>query len=115
MPTSTQELQSFQTYAAARIQNGGAMLELDDLLEEWKCRNSAAKPSLSGTCCAIEDDRQRVRDRIVRSLDQQGAKPVKDPSGMICQIAPDGETADEFMLAVGRSQDTGPSRDCLND
>ena len=102
MPTSTQELQSFQTFAAARIRNGGAMLELDDLLEEWKCRNSAAKPSLIGTCCPIEDDIQRARDRIVQSLDQQGAKPVADPSGMIRQIAPDGETADEFMQAVGR-------------
>jgi len=40
MPTSTQELQSFQTYAAARIQNGGAKLELDDLLDEWKHQNS---------------------------------------------------------------------------
>jgi len=39
MPTSTQELQSFQKYAAARIQNGGAMLELDDLLDEWKHQN----------------------------------------------------------------------------
>lgn len=39
MPTSTQELQSFQKYAAARIQNGGAMLELDELLDEWKHQN----------------------------------------------------------------------------
>ncbi len=39
MPTSTQELQSFQKYAAARIQNGGAKLELDDLLDEWKHQN----------------------------------------------------------------------------
>ncbi len=39
MPTSTQELQSFQQYAATRIQNGGAKLELDDLLDEWKHQN----------------------------------------------------------------------------
>jgi len=39
MPTSTQELQSFQKYAAARIQNGGAKLELDELLDEWKHQN----------------------------------------------------------------------------
>ena len=39
MPTSTQELQSFQKYASARIQNGGAKLELDDLLDEWKHQN----------------------------------------------------------------------------
>jgi len=38
MPTSTQEFQSFQTYAAARTQNRGAKLELDDLLDEWKTR-----------------------------------------------------------------------------
>lgn len=43
MPTSTQELQSFQQYAAARIQNGGAKLELDDLLEEWKHLNSSSE------------------------------------------------------------------------
>jgi hypothetical protein len=36
MPTSTQELQSFNQYAADRIQNGGAGLELGELLEEWK-------------------------------------------------------------------------------
>lgn len=40
MPTSADELQSFQQYAAARIQNSGAKLELDDLLEEWKHQNS---------------------------------------------------------------------------
>ena len=39
MPTSTQELQSFQKYAAAHIQNGGAKLELDELLDEWKHQN----------------------------------------------------------------------------
>ena len=39
MPTSTQDLQSFQQYAATRIQNGGAKLELDDLLDEWKHQN----------------------------------------------------------------------------
>ena len=43
MPTSTQELQSFQQYAAARIQNGGAKLELDELLEEWKHLNSSSQ------------------------------------------------------------------------
>ncbi|RLT07638.1 MAG: hypothetical protein DWI22_09555, partial [Planctomycetota bacterium] len=43
MPTSTQELQSFQQFAAARIQNGGAMLELDDLLDEWKHQNPDPK------------------------------------------------------------------------
>ena len=39
MPTSTQELHSFHKYAAARIQNGGAKLELDELLDEWKHQN----------------------------------------------------------------------------
>ena len=43
MPTSTQELQSFQQYAAARIQNGAVMLELDDLLDEWKHQNPDPK------------------------------------------------------------------------
>ncbi len=39
MPTSTQELQNFQEYATARIQNDGAKLELEDLLDEWKHKN----------------------------------------------------------------------------
>ncbi len=115
MPTSTQELESFQTYAAARIQNGGATLALDNLLEEWKCRNSAAKPSFNGTRCEIEGDLQRARAEIVQSLDRQGAKPVEGVSGMMRPIAPEGETAEEFMLAVGRSQDSSNSRDFLND
>ena len=115
MPTSTQELQSFQEYAAARIQNGGAKLELDELLEEWKSRNSAAKPALTGTCCVIEDERQQARDRIIESLDRHGAKPVADSSGMMRPIAPEGESADDFLQAIGRSQDTGTRRDWLND
>ncbi|HQX50764.1 MAG TPA: hypothetical protein PLR25_12700 [Planctomycetaceae bacterium] len=41
MPTSTQELQRFQEYAAARIQNNGAKLDLEDLLDEWKHQDQA--------------------------------------------------------------------------
>ena len=36
MPTSLDQLHSFQAYATARLQTGGAQLELDDLLDEWK-------------------------------------------------------------------------------
>ena len=36
MPTTPQELQSFQQYATARLLDGGASLELDELLEEWR-------------------------------------------------------------------------------
>lgn len=39
MPTSTRELQSFHQYAAMRIQNGGAKLELSNFLDEWKHQN----------------------------------------------------------------------------
>lgn len=115
MPTSTQELESFQQYAAARIQNGGAKLELDELLEEWKARNSAAKPALSGTCGVMEEEMQQTRDRIIESLDRHGVKPVADLSGMMSPIAPEGESADDFLQAIGRSQDTGTRRDWLND
>lgn len=72
MPTSTQELQSFHEYAAARLQNGGAKLELDDLLNEWKCRNSAAKLSISGTCCAFEDEMTLSRDHIHLVAESKG-------------------------------------------
>jgi|GEM_PF-2154102 len=115
MPTSTQELQSFQKYAAARIQNGGAKLELDELLEEWKSRNSAAQTALSGTYCVIDDEMRQARDRIVESLDQHGVKPVEDLSGMMSPIAPEGESADDFLQAIGRSQTTDTTRDWLND
>jgi hypothetical protein len=36
MPTSTQELRNFHEYAAVRIANDGAKLDLEDLLDEWK-------------------------------------------------------------------------------
>ena len=39
MPTSSQELQSFQQYATARLRNGGASLELDHLFDEWRNLN----------------------------------------------------------------------------
>ena len=32
-------MQRFQEYAAARIQNNGAKLDLEDLLDEWKHKN----------------------------------------------------------------------------
>jgi hypothetical protein len=115
MPTSTQELQSFHQYAAARIQNGGAGLELGELLEEWKSRNSAAKSARSGSCCVLEDEIQQARDRIVESLDRRGVTPVADSSGMMSPIAPEGESADDFLQAIGRSQDTGMRQDWMND
>ncbi|MFM8475745.1 MAG: hypothetical protein ACKOEO_08095 [Planctomycetaceae bacterium] len=40
MPTSLDQLHSFQAYAAARLQTGGAQLELDDLLDEWKSQHT---------------------------------------------------------------------------
>ena len=43
MPTSPQELQSFQQYATARLQNGGALLELDELFDEWRNLNPDPK------------------------------------------------------------------------
>ncbi len=115
MPTSTQELQSFQKYAATRIQDGGAQLELDDLLEEWKCQNSSFKPGRSGTYCATEEEVHQARDRILQSLDQHGVKPVEDPSGMMNSIAPEEESAADFLQAFGRSQATDTPRDWLND
>jgi hypothetical protein len=42
MPTSLDQLHSFQVYAAARLQTGGAQLELDDLLDEWKNQHAPA-------------------------------------------------------------------------
>lgn len=115
MPTSAQELRSFHQYAAARIQNGGAGLELGELLEEWKSRNSATKSALSGSCCVLEDEIQQARDRIVESLDRRGVTPVADSSGMMSPIAPEGESADDFLQATGRSQDTGTRQDWMND
>ena len=115
MPTSTQELQSFQKYAAARIQNGGAKLELDELLEEWKSRRSVAMTALSGTCCVNDVEMQQARDQIVELLDQHEVKPVEDLSGMMSPIAPDDESADDFLQAIGRSQTTDTTRDWLND
>lgn len=115
MPTSIQELQSFHQYAAARIQNGGAGLELGELLEEWKSRNSATKSALSGSCCVSEDEIQQARDRIVESLDRRGVTPVANFSGMMSSIAPEGGSADDFLQAIGRSQDTGTRQDWMND
>ena len=40
MPTSLDQLHSFQAYATARLQTGGAQLELDDLLDEWKSQHT---------------------------------------------------------------------------
>jgi len=40
MPTSLDQLHSFQAYAVARLQAGGAQLELDDLLDEWKSQRA---------------------------------------------------------------------------
>ena len=40
MPTSLDQLHSFQVYAAARLQAGGAQLDLDDLLDEWKSQHA---------------------------------------------------------------------------
>ena len=47
MPTSSQELQSFQQYATARLQNGGALLELDHLFDEWRNLNPDSKRTVS--------------------------------------------------------------------
>jgi hypothetical protein len=115
MPTSTQELQVFHQDAAARIQNGGAGLELDELLEEWKSRNLGAKSALSESCCVLEDEIHQARDRIVESLDRRGVTPVANSSGIMSSIAPEGESADDFLQAIGRSQDTGTRQDWMND
>ena len=40
MPTSLDQLHSFQACATARLQTGGAQLELDDLLDEWKSQHT---------------------------------------------------------------------------
>ncbi len=130
MPTSTQELQSFQQYATARIQNGGAMLELDELLEEWKDHNTAQSvvnaksssivygsfPTITSRDAenSLEAKRQQARAEVLLSLERQGAKPIEDPSVLVRRIAPEGETAEDFLLAVGRSQDNSDRRDFLN-
>ncbi|MEJ7590062.1 MAG: hypothetical protein WKF77_00785 [Planctomycetaceae bacterium] len=58
MPTSSQELQSFQQYATARLQNGGALLELDQLFDEWRNLNPDPK-QLSEDAIAV---RASLRD-----------------------------------------------------
>ena len=75
MPTSTQELQSFQQFAAARIQNGGAMLELDDLLDEWKHQNPDPKQlqedvlAVKAALRAMESgDTGRPAEEVVREI-----------------------------------------------
>jgi len=39
MPTTEEDLRSFQQYASARIRSGGDALELDELVEEWREQN----------------------------------------------------------------------------
>ena len=75
MPTSTQVLQSFQQFAAARIQNGGAMLELDDLLDEWKHQNPDPKQlqedvlAVKAALRAMESgDMGRPAEEVVREI-----------------------------------------------
>lgn len=72
MPTSTQELQSFQQYAAARIQNGAAMLELDDLLDEWKHQNPDPKQLQEDVLAALQamasGDTGRPAEEVVREI-----------------------------------------------
>ena len=75
MPTSTQELQSFHHYAAARIQNGGVMLELDDLLDEWKHQNPDPKQlqedvvAVKVALRAMESgDTGRTAEEVVREI-----------------------------------------------
>ena len=70
MPTSSQELQSFQQYASARIQNGGALLELDDLFDEWRNLNPDPKQ--------LSDDAIAVRASL-RDIERgEKGRPVED-------------------------------------
>ncbi|MEZ6128254.1 MAG: hypothetical protein R3C59_06210 [Planctomycetaceae bacterium] len=39
MPTTEEDLLSFQQYASARIRSGGEALELAELVEEWREQN----------------------------------------------------------------------------
>jgi hypothetical protein len=70
VPTSSQELQSFQQYATARLQNGGALLELDHLFDEWRNLNPDPR-QLSEDAVAV---RASLRD-IERGVTGQ---PVED-------------------------------------
>ncbi len=70
MPTSTQELQSFQKYAAARIQNGGAKLELDDLLDEWKHQNPDP--------LQLQEDAQAVKASLLDIERGETGAPVEE-------------------------------------
>ena len=70
MPTSSQELQSFQQYASARIQHGGALLELDDLFDEWRNLNPDPKQ--------LSDDAIAVRASL-RDIERgEIGRPVED-------------------------------------
>ncbi len=70
MPTSAQELQSFQQYASARILNGGALLQLDDLFDEW--RNLDRDPK------QLSDDAIAVRASL-RDIERgEKGRPVED-------------------------------------
>ena len=70
MPTSSQELQSFQQYATARLQNGGALLELDDLFDEW--RNLDPDPKQLG------EDAIAVRASLRDIERSETGQPVED-------------------------------------
>ena len=70
MPTSVQQLQSFHLYASARIQNGGAVLEIDDLFDKWKNRNPDPKQ--------LTDDALAVRASL-RDIERgETGQPVED-------------------------------------
>ncbi len=70
MPTSTQELQSFQEYAKARIQNNGAQLDLEDLLDEWKHQNQAPE--------RLHDDILAVKASLCDVESGETGTPVED-------------------------------------
>ena len=70
MPTSAQELQSFQQYASARSLNGAALLQLDDLFDEW--RNLDRDPK------QLSDDAIAVRASL-RDIERgEKGRPVED-------------------------------------
>ena len=70
MPTSSQELQSFQQYATARLQEGGALLELDHLFDEWRNLNTEPKQ--------LSEDAIAVRASLRDMERGETGQPVED-------------------------------------
>jgi hypothetical protein len=70
MPVTSIQLESFQRFAAARIQNGGGMLELEDLLEEWKLRVAGSE--------TLQDDVLAVKASLDDLRNGETGIPVED-------------------------------------